>query len=112
MNSTVKETKAHDARLVASLAKDFNLTYHAFGKTMSEGATSSGTLTLSNALRSVREPAPVTPFGKNAAPYHLLSGTIKAAYNSHRSLQGSDTVFVSPGMPSGNTGTSVSQPHA
>jgi Gly-Xaa carboxypeptidase len=108
MNSAVKETMAHDAHMVESLANDFNLTYYAFGTRISEeGAPSSGTLTLSDAFQSSHEPAPVTSTGKNAAPYQFLSGTIKAAYNSHRSLQGSDTIFVSPGMPSGNTGMSI-----
>lgn len=104
--SSVKKTMVHDTHLVESLAKDFNLTYYAFGTRISEeGAPSSGTLTLSDVFRSAHEPAPVTPTGKNAAPYQFLSGTIKAAYNSHRSLQGSDTIVVSPGMPSGNTDT-------
>ena len=106
MNSSVKETMNHDTDLVESLAKDFNLTYHAFDKRISQGATSSGSLTLS-AFGTFHEPAPVTPTGKDATPYQLLSGTIKATYNSHRSLQGSDTVIVSPGMPSGNTGKSI-----
>jgi Gly-Xaa carboxypeptidase len=108
MNSTIKETMAHDAHLVESLANDFNLTYYAFGTKISkDGAPSSGTLTLSDTFRSSHDPAPVTPTGKDAAPYQLLSGTIKAAYNSHRSLQGPDTIVVSPGMPSGNTGMSI-----
>ena len=107
MTSSVKETKAHSTHLAGSLAKHFNLTFHAFGTRISgEGAPSSGSLTLSDAFRSAHEPAPATPTGKNAAPYQFLSGTIKAAYNSHRSLRGSDTIIVSPGMPSGNTGVS------
>lgn len=104
-NSSVGEVKAHDSNLLKSLAKDFNLTYEAFGKKLTlDDTTSSGTLTLSNAFQSHLEPAPVTPTGKDAAPYQLLSGTIKATYNSHRSLQGGDTITVAPGMPSGNTG--------
>ena len=106
MNSSVKETMNHDTHLVESLAKDFNLTYYAFGNRISEDTTSSRSLTLST-FGAFHEPAPVTPTGKDATPYQLLSGTIKATYNSHRSLQGSDTVIVSPGMPSGNTGTST-----
>ena len=99
----------HDAHLVESLAKQFNLTYYAFGTRISEeGVPTSGTLTLSDAFRSAHEPAPVTPTDRNAGPYQFLSGTIKAAYNSHRSLQGSDTIVVAPGMPSGNTGVWVS----
>jgi Gly-Xaa carboxypeptidase len=97
--------KDRDSNLLNSLAEKFNLTYEAFGKKLTqEGAASSGTLTLSDAFHDALEPAPVTPTGKDAAPYQLLSGTIKATYNSHRSLQGADTIVVAPGMPSGNTG--------
>ncbi|RDB23324.1 Carboxypeptidase S [Hypsizygus marmoreus] len=104
--SSVEEVQAHDAKLLESLAAKFNLTYNAFGATLSEpGAPSSGTLTLSDAFGTALHVAPVTPTGKDAAPYQLLSGTIKAAYNSHRSLQGTDTIVVSPGMMSGNTDT-------
>lgn len=91
------------------LADKFNLTYDAFGSRISEeGASASGSLTLSDAFAGGLEPAPVTPTGKDAAPYRLLSGTIKAAYNSHRSLTGSDTITVVPSMMSGNTGKVIS----
>ena len=87
------------------LADKFNLTYDAFGSRISEeGVSASGSLTLSDAFVRGLEPAPVTPTGKDAAPYRLLSGTIKAVYNSHRSLTGSDTITVVPSMMSGNTG--------
>lgn len=93
------------------LADKFNLTYNAFGSRISEeGASASGSLTLSDAFAGGLEPAPVTPTGKDAAPYRLLSGTIKAAYNSHRSLTGSDTITVVPSMMSGNTGKVFSWP--
>ena len=68
------------------------------------GAPSSGTLTLSDASGRALEPAPVTPTGPDAAPYRLLSGTIKATYNSHRSLEGKDNIIVTPSISSGNTG--------
>ena len=91
------------------LADKFNLTYDAFGSRISEeGASASGSLKLSDAFAGGLEPAPVTPTGKDAAPYRLLSGTIKAAYNSHRSLTGSDTITVVPSMMSGNTGKVIS----
>ncbi|TFK31147.1 hypothetical protein BDQ12DRAFT_694504 [Crucibulum laeve] len=106
VSSSVGEVRAHDTKLLKSLASKFNLTYNAFGSRISEeGASSSGSLTLSDAFHLGLEPAPVTPTGKDAAPYQLLSGTIKATYNSHRSLVGRDTINVAPGMMSGNTDT-------
>ncbi|KAF8892084.1 carboxypeptidase S [Infundibulicybe gibba] len=105
--SSVDKTKEHDAALLKPLALQFNLTYEAFGTSILEsgGGRSSGTLKLIDAFQHGLEPAPVTPTGKDAAPYQLLSGTIKATYNAHRSLQGGNTIVVSPGMPSGNTDT-------
>jgi Gly-Xaa carboxypeptidase len=84
------------------------LTYNAFGRRISEeGAPASGSLTLSDAYNGGLEPAPITPTGKDAAPYQLLSGTIKATYNVHRSLLDNDeSVIVTPGILSGNTGLS------
>ena len=88
------------------LAKTFNLTYSAFGTQVSEeGAPASGTLTLSDASQDGLEPAPITPTGPDAAPYQLLSGTIKATYNAHRSIDDPDSIIVAPGIMSGNTDT-------
>jgi len=88
-----------------SLASNFNLSYTAFGARISDAnAPSYGTLTLSDAFQGGLEPAPVTPSGADAAPFQLLSGTIKATYNSHRNTSGSDAIIVSPGIMSGNTG--------
>ena len=88
------------------LAKTFNLTYSAFGSQISEeGAPASGTLTLSEAFQYGLEPAPITPTGADAAPYQLLSGTIKATYNTHRSINDADSVIVAPSIMSGNTDT-------
>ena len=82
------------------------MTYSAFGTQVSEeGAPASGTLTLSEAFRSGLEPAPITPTGADAAPYQLLSGTIKATYNAHRSINDTDSIIVAPSMMSGNTDT-------
>ena len=106
--SSLDEVKAHDTALLTSLSKEFNLTYTAFGKRISEeGAPSSGSLTLSDAYNGGLEPAPITPTGKDAAPYQLLSGTIKATYNAHHSLSDNDeSVIVAPSILSGNTGLS------
>jgi Gly-Xaa carboxypeptidase len=105
--SSVSEVQAHDTALLIHLAKTFNLTYSAFGARISEeGAPASGTLILSNAFDDGLEPAPITPTGADAAPYQLLSGTIKATYNTHRSIvDDADSVIVAPSIMSGNTDT-------
>jgi Gly-Xaa carboxypeptidase len=104
--SSTAATKARDIELLKSLANNFNLSYTAFGSRISnEDAPSYGTLILSTAFGDGLEPAPVTPSGEDAAPFQLLSGTIKATYNSHRNISGSDAIIVSPGIMSGNTDT-------
>ncbi|KAG2066244.1 carboxypeptidase S [Suillus decipiens] len=104
--SSIAATKARDIELLGSLANNFNLSYTAFGNRISnEDAPAYGTLTLSTAFGDGLEPAPVTPSGEDAAPFQLLSGSIKAAYNSHRNISGSDAIIVSPGIMSGNTDT-------
>ncbi|KAG2157823.1 uncharacterized protein EDB93DRAFT_1238610 [Suillus bovinus] len=104
--SSLATTKVRDIELLKSLANHFNLSYMAFDSHISEAdAPSYGTLTLSTAFGDGLEPAPVTPSGEEAAPFRLLSGTIKAAYNSHRNTSGSDAIIVSPGIMSGNTDT-------
>ncbi|KAG6891195.1 hypothetical protein C0995_008447 [Termitomyces sp. Mi166 len=104
--SSVGEVQTHDTELLSQLATQFNLTYTAFGKKLSvEDASSAGTLTLSDAFGTALEPAPVTPTSPDAVAWYLLSGTIKATYNSHRSLIGANEIIVSPGMSSGNTDT-------
>ncbi|KAF7430744.1 hypothetical protein PC9H_006455 [Pleurotus ostreatus] len=103
--SSVAATVEHDTQLLKSLANKFNLTYTSFGAQISaKDAPSSGTLTLSDAWGTALEPAPITPTGRDAAPYALLAGTIKATFNSHRSLQGNN-IAMSPGIMTGNTDT-------
>jgi len=99
----LKETKSRDINLLRSFAKKYNLTYTAFGESISDAREpSSGSLTLSDIFKDALEPAPIT--STKAAPYQLLSGTIKATYNMYRGLQGSGNVIVAPGMMTGNTG--------
>ncbi len=101
----MKETKARDTGILNSLAQNFNLSFTAFGENITRGDTpSQGSLTLSEPLQAGLEPAPLTPTGEGAAPYQLLSGTIKATYNSHRGLGGVDSIVIMPGMMTGNTG--------
>ncbi|KAH9935932.1 carboxypeptidase S [Epithele typhae] len=103
-DSSVDEVKAHDTKLLKSLAHKFNLTYTAFGSQVTEeGSPAYGTLTITDAWGVALEPAPISPI--DAPEYALLSGTIKAAYNAHRNLQGDNEIVVAPGIMSGNTDT-------
>ncbi|KAG9312990.1 hypothetical protein JVU11DRAFT_6428 [Chiua virens] len=107
VESSVAATRERDARLLRSLAQEYNLSYTAFDVDMNwdQSAPAHGTLTLSTAFDSGLEPAPISPTDGDVMPYMVLSGSIKAAYNSHRSITGEDHVIVSPGLMSGNTDT-------
>ncbi|KAI0793902.1 carboxypeptidase S [Fomes fomentarius] len=103
-DSSVDAAKEHDTELLKSLAHKFNLSYTAFDtQVTAHDAPAYGTLTISDAWGAALEPAPISPI--DAPEYALLSGTIKATYNAHRSLKGDDTIIVSPGIMSGNTDT-------
>ena len=107
-SNSVAAVQQHDIDVLKRLARDFNLTYTAFGSEIStEDGPTAGTLTLTEAWGTQRPPlvpAPLTPFGEDSAPWLLLSGTIKATFNAHRGLDGADNIFVSPGITTGNTG--------
>ena len=101
--------KAHDTALLKELAHEFNLSYTAFGAHITEvGAPAYGTLSLSDAFGTALAPAPISPI--DAPEYALLSGTIKATYNAHRSLESDDNIAVAPGIMTGNTGASSPSP--
>jgi Gly-Xaa carboxypeptidase len=103
--SSVAAVRQRDRDVPKQLAREFNLTYTAFGSAIStEDGPGVGTLTLTEAWGTHLEPAPITPFGEDSAPWQLLSGTIKATFNAHRGLDGADNIFVSPGILTGNTG--------
>ncbi|KAL4073057.1 hypothetical protein V8B97DRAFT_1869576 [Scleroderma yunnanense] len=106
MESSVHEIKSRDTDLLKSLTDTFNLSYVAFGADITDPTTPTyGSLSLSEAFgKKPLEPAPITPVD-DAAPFGLLSGTIKAVYNSHRGIEGDDTIIVSPGIIPGNTDT-------
>ena len=93
------------------LAHSFNLSYTSFGKQISDAnAPAYGSLTLSDAWGASLEPAPITPSsGDNAEPFKLMAGTIKTVYRAQRNLTGDETVIVSPGIMSGNTGVFYSR---
>jgi Gly-Xaa carboxypeptidase len=102
-HSSIAAVQERDTSLLKNLAKEFNLTYTAFGSAISTGDASAGTLNLTTRGTAL-EPSPIMPTGEDSAPWRLLSGTIKATYNAHRGLEGEDTIFVSPGTMTGNTG--------
>jgi Gly-Xaa carboxypeptidase len=92
---------------VKQLAKEFNLTFTAFGSAISaEDVPTAGRLTLIETWGTPLEPAPITPFGEDSASWKLSNGAIKMTCNAHWGLEGADNVFVSPasGMSTGNTG--------
>ena len=101
--------KARDTKLLEPIAKKFNLSFNAFGELLTEaGAPALGSLSLLDISRGGLDPAPITPtFGNEGAPFRLLSGTIKAAFNAYRSDLKSEAsdIVVAPSMMSGNTGT-------
>ncbi|EGN91720.1 hypothetical protein SERLA73DRAFT_173383 [Serpula lacrymans var. lacrymans S7.3] len=106
MESSLNETTSRQTDLLRPLASGFNLSYTAFGAFLSEpDVPAYGSLNLSYAPGASMDPAPVSPTDGGAAPYDLLSGTIKAAYNSHRDIEGDDNIVVSPGIMPANTDT-------
>ncbi|KIM59101.1 hypothetical protein SCLCIDRAFT_1039128 [Scleroderma citrinum Foug A] len=104
--SSVDETRSHIINLFKSLANAFNLSYVAFGASITDStAPVYGNLTLSDAFEvKPLEPSPVTP-SDGAAPFELLSGTIKATFNSHRRIEWDDNIIVTPGIMPCNTDT-------
>ncbi|KAJ7895118.1 hypothetical protein B0H13DRAFT_2234604 [Mycena leptocephala] len=104
--SSVRAVRERNTALLKPLAERFNLAFNAFGVKVSEpGAPASGHLALTD--MSALEPAPVTPTsGGNSIPYQVLSGSIRATYNTRRFANGDDsTVIVAPSIMSGNTDT-------
>src|SRR5258708_29303351 len=104
MSSSVGAVQQRDTDVLKESAKDFNLTYTAFGSEISSEDDPAGLLTLTEARGAPLEPAPVTPTDENSALWQLLNGTIKATYNAHRGLDGENNIFVSPGVITANTG--------
>ncbi|KAH6916052.1 Gly-X carboxypeptidase [Coprinopsis sp. MPI-PUGE-AT-0042] len=105
--SAVEET---DIDLFKGLAKDFNLTFDAFGQEII-GGKGLGKLTLGDYARSFLPPAPITPTtGEEAEAYRVLSGSIKAAFAIYSKNAGvkedrGEDIIVAPGMMTGNTDT-------
>ncbi|PCH44222.1 carboxypeptidase S [Wolfiporia cocos MD-104 SS10] len=104
-DSSVEEVKKHSTAILKTLATEFNLSYTAFGTSVTGDEPGYGMLTLSDAWGTALNPAPVSPVdGEDAAPFKLLSGTIKSTYKAHRALE-EDVIPVIPSLVSGNTDT-------
>ncbi|KAJ7650979.1 hypothetical protein FB45DRAFT_889258 [Roridomyces roridus] len=104
--SSVAAVHAYDAALLQPLAERFNLTFKAFGSEMSEPLLSaSGALTMEGLYPL--EPAPVSPtHGAEAEAFRLLSGSIRATFDSRRgAAAGGESVVVVPASGTGNTDT-------
>ncbi|CCM04782.1 uncharacterized protein FIBRA_06973 [Fibroporia radiculosa] len=105
-DSSVAAVQEHSTAILRPLAAAFNLSFTSFGSSLTSEVPASGTLTLSDAWDSALEPAPITPTGEDSMAFKLLSGSIKATYESHRFLSGSeDSIVVIPSLGAGNTDT-------
>ncbi|EAU90337.2 Gly-X carboxypeptidase [Coprinopsis cinerea okayama7 len=116
VTSSVAEVEERDTNLLKDLAREFNLTFTAFGsEVLSEAdvAPSKGSLVLDDFANTALEPAPLTPTtGDEAGAYRLLSGTIKAAFSawsraatSNWDVARDEDIIVAPSMMTGNTDT-------
>ena len=99
--SSVNAVKERDSKVLTKLAKDFDLSYNAFGQNLVSG--SSGSLVLTDAWGTALEPAPVSP--TDEAPYKLLSGTIRATYETRPGVEQEREIKIAPGIMTGNTDT-------
>lgn len=102
----MRNVQERDTVLLRDLAKKFNLSFQAFGNEVHTGVGPKyGSLILSDPWASALEPAPVTPTDKTSAPFQLLSGTVKAAFDEYRRGDGgTEDIIIAPGIMSGNTG--------
>ncbi|EIM87284.1 carboxypeptidase S [Stereum hirsutum FP-91666 SS1] len=103
-DSSIAATQKRDTDLLIPLAERFNLSFTAFGSLVSEADVPAyGNLALTG---GGIDPAPVSPI--DAEPFKVLSGSIRAAYNTHRGIEDGgpkDELVVSPGITTGNTDT-------
>ncbi|KAJ7737718.1 hypothetical protein B0H16DRAFT_1730219 [Mycena metata] len=101
-HSSVNETLQRDVELLENLAARFNLSITANGKLIMPATdVTYGSLALTT--RQELDPAPVTP--SNAAPFHLLAGTIRATFHVARKdvREGKTDIVVAPAIGPGNS---------
>ncbi|THH10750.1 hypothetical protein EW145_g1115 [Phellinidium pouzarii] len=106
--SSVTELEGRFARIVAPIARSFNLSLNAFeNETLStdEQASAAGRLSLTDAYGTGLNPAPITPTA-GSGPWQLLSGSILFTFATNkRSDLTHEKVSVAPGLSLGNTDT-------
>lgn len=104
----MRAVQQHDTSVIEDLASEFNLSFTAFGRDINAyDGPAYGALIISEAFNSSLEPAPITPTGPDAAPYRILSGTIKATYETGRHNDNGGQLTVAPFMGGGNTGNGL-----
>ncbi|KAF7425950.1 hypothetical protein PC9H_008312 [Pleurotus ostreatus] len=107
--SSSAAVKARDTSILEEVARRFNLNYNPFGIANYHSAAFTGNFSL--VATTLLEPSPISPTeGVGAGAYHVLSGSIIAAYNAYNWTNSGrskkdNTIFVTPALPSGNTDT-------
>ncbi|KAI0704317.1 hypothetical protein BC835DRAFT_817562 [Cytidiella melzeri] len=106
--SSVAELMQRFTFIMLPVAKQYNLTLHAFGSVAHSGSAGKGDIVLSDAWGTALEPAPLTPTNgdedEESRAYRLLMGTIKAALKASPKYKDRDVV-VMPKLSLGNTDT-------
>ncbi|KAG0709231.1 hypothetical protein DFH29DRAFT_887125 [Suillus ampliporus] len=99
-HSSVGELQQHMIDLLTPVAVKYDLALVAFGSNVTSGGA--GQVILSDFLGGALEPSPVTP--TEYGPWAILQGSIKAAFESSPTRNGSKVV-VTPSLSIGNTDT-------
>ncbi|KAA1468984.1 carboxypeptidase S [Dentipellis sp. KUC8613] len=96
--SSVESLQERYSDVLSSVVADYNLTFDAFGKSMSDVTDAAGHVRISDAYGTALNPAPVTPTGESE-PWKFLSGTILSTLGTslRKELAGKRAV-VAPGM--------------
>ncbi|OAX39812.1 carboxypeptidase S [Rhizopogon vinicolor AM-OR11-026] len=89
-DSSVGELQQHLIDLLTPLALKYDLGLAAFGNSVTSGGA--GQVILSDFLEAALEPSPVTP--TKYGPWAILQGSIKAAFESSPTLNGSHVVVT------------------
>lgn len=99
--SNTEANARHFIKTITPIALKYNLALEAFGSNITETLSDSpaGTIRLSDPWGKWLDPAPVTP--TDAAPYKLLSGTIRQTWNTGRGKASGEPIYVAPSMMGG-----------
>jgi Gly-Xaa carboxypeptidase len=111
VSSSLQAIEKRYVELLQGPAKRYNLSYMPFDKTIKSESDDPfyGTLTVNHAFPGGGlAPSRVTPI-QEARPFQLLSGTIKATFNTYRGLstvegETEKGIKVAPSALTGNTG--------